>query len=65
MKLNDYHFKSMTKNQRTKTVTHKFGHALGLDHTYGKYDVMQQGQLSITSLSSTDKKSYDEAYITY
>lgn len=65
MKLNDYNFKSMSKDQRTKTVTHEFGHALGLDHTHGKYDVMQQGQLSITSLSSTDKKSYDEAYRTY
>lgn len=65
MKLNDYNFKNMSKDQRTKTVTHKFVHALGLDHTYGNYDVMQQGKLSIASLSSTDKKSYDEAYRTY
>lgn len=65
IKLNDYHYAGMTAGQRTKTTTHEFGHALGLDHTSGSSDIMQQGKLSITSLSKTDKDSYDEAYKTY
>lgn len=65
IKLNDDHFDSMTPNQRLHTVTHEFGHALGLDHTSGKNDIMQQGKLALTSLSQTDKDSYDEAYDTY
>ncbi|WP_076850169.1 M43 family zinc metalloprotease [Rubeoparvulum massiliense] len=65
IKFNDYHYSGMTTNQRIKTTTHEFGHALGLDHTYGTYDIMQQGKLSLTSLSTTDKRSYDEAYKTY
>lgn len=55
----------MTAEQKIHTATHEFGHALGLDHTTGTYDVMRQGKLSITSLSSTDKSSYDAAYATY
>lgn len=65
IKLNDYHYDTMTADQRTKTTTHEFGHALGLDHTSGSTDIMQQGKLSITSLSQTDKDSYDAAYLTY
>lgn len=65
IKFNDYHYSGMTASQRTKTTTHEFGHALGLGHTYGAYDIMQQGKLSITSLSATDKSSYDSAYTTY
>lgn len=65
IKLNDYHYATMTADQRTKTTTHEFGHALGLDHTFGSKDIMQQGKLSITRLSQTDKDSYDEAYLTY
>lgn len=65
MMFKDYHFSDMNANQRLKTVTHEFGHALGLDHTSGKNDIMQQGKLEITALSETDKKSYDEAYDTY
>lgn len=65
IKFNDYHYSGMTSAQRIKTTTHEFGHALGLDHTWGTYDIMQQGKLSITSLSSTDKSSYDAAYATY
>ena len=30
----------MTADQRTKTTTHEFGHALGLDHTCGSKDIM-------------------------
>lgn len=37
----------------------------GLDHTKGTNDIMKQGKLSITSLSSIDKLSYDEAYNNY
>lgn len=37
----------------------------GLDHTKGTNDIMKQGKLSITSLSSIDKLSYDEAYSNY
>ncbi|KXG43541.1 matrixin family metalloprotease [Tepidibacillus decaturensis] len=65
MKFNDYHYFDMTTDEKTKTTTHEFSHALGLDHTSGTDDIMQQGKLSITSLSSTDKSSYDEAYDTY
>lgn len=65
IKFNDYHYATMTSSQRIKTTTHEFGHALGLDHTWGSLDIMQQGKLSITSLSSTDKSSYDAAYLTY
>lgn len=65
IKFNDYHYSGMTTNQRIKTTTHEFGHALGLDHTTGSSDIMQQGKLSITSLSTTDKSSYDSAYATY
>lgn len=65
IKFNDYHFANMTSSQRIKTATHELGHALGLDHTYGTNDIMRQGKLSITSLSSTDKASYDEAYNNY
>lgn len=63
--LNDYQFEDMNSNERLKTVTHEFGHALGLDHTWGDDDIMQQGKLEITSLSQTDKDSYDEAYESY
>lgn len=37
--LNDYQFENMNSNERLKTVTHEFSHALGLDHTeaYGTY----------------------------
>lgn len=65
IKFNDYNFANMTSSQRIKTATHELGHALGLDHTYGTNDIMRQGKLSITSLSSTDKASYDEAYNNY
>ncbi len=65
IKFNDYHFEDMTFAQRIKTATHELGHALGLDHTNGTNDIMKQGKLSITSLSSTDKSSYDEAYNNY
>ena len=65
IKFNDYHFEDMTSVQRIKTATHELGHALGLDHTNGTNDIMKQGKLSITSLSSTDKSSYDEAYNNY
>jgi hypothetical protein len=65
IKLNDYHYADMTADERTKTTTHEFGHALGLDHTSGSTDIMKQGKLSTTSLSQTDKDSYDEAYLTY
>lgn len=65
IKFNDYRFSDMTTDQKIHTATHEFGHALGLDHTTGTYDVMRQGKLSITSLSSTDESSYDLAYATY
>ena len=65
IKFNDYKCNKMSPDQKTKTTTHEFGHALGLDHTNGTYDIMQQGKLSITSLSNTDKSSYDAAYFTY
>lgn len=65
MKFNDYHFNTMTNAERLKTVTHEFGHALGLDHTNGEKDVMKQGKFEITGLSHTDKNSYDEAYAGY
>ena len=65
IKFNDYHFEDMTSAQRIKTATHELGYALGLDHTNGTNDIMKQGKLSITSLSSTDKSSYDEAYNNY
>jgi len=65
IKLNEYHYEDMTSGQRTKTTTHEFGHALGLDHTSGSSDIMQSGKISITSLSQTDKDSYDDAYDTY
>lgn len=65
IKFNDYHFEDMTSAQRIKTATYELGHALGLDHTDGTNDIMKQGKLSITSLSSTDKSSYDEAYNNY
>jgi len=64
-KFNDNHYASMTTNQRIKTTTHEFGHALGLDHTTGTYDIMRSGKLSTTSLSSVDKNSYTAAYATY
>jgi hypothetical protein len=65
IKFNTYNFSTMTSAQRQKTATHEFGHALGLDHTTGTNDVMRQGLLSTTALSSTDKSSYDAAYATY
>jgi len=65
IKFNTYKFDDMTTNQRLKTATHEFGHALGLDHTTGSTDVMKQGKFEITSLSSTDESSYDDAYETY
>jgi hypothetical protein len=65
IKFNDYHYNGMTPNERIKTTTHEFGHALGLDHTTGSHDIMQSGKLSITNLSSTDKSSYDQSYLRY
>lgn len=65
IKFNDYHFEDMTSAQRIKTATHELGHALGLYHTNGTHDIMEQGKLSITRFSSTDKSSYDEAYNNY
>ncbi|MFD1738958.1 matrixin family metalloprotease [Bacillus salitolerans] len=65
MKFNDYKFQGYNSEERLHTAIHEFGHALGLDHTWGMYDVMQQGRLSINSLSNTDESSYDEAYSTY
>jgi len=65
IKLNDYHYSSMTMGERVKTTTHEFGHALGLDHTDGDKDIMRQGKFSLTTLSSTDKSSYDKAYDNY
>lgn len=62
---NIYNFKNMTSSQRQKTATHEIGHALGLDHTFGSSDVMKQGILSTTALSSTDKSSYTAAYNRY
>lgn len=55
----------MTSAERQKTAIYEFGHALGLDHTFGTNDIMRQGELSTTALSSTDKLSYDDAYATY
>ncbi|NDI34942.1 matrixin family metalloprotease [Chengkuizengella sediminis] len=65
IKFNDYHYDGMSNGERLKTTTHEFGHALGLAHTFGKRDIMRQGKVSITKLSSTDKSSYDAAYATY
>lgn len=65
IKFNDYKYQNMSTDEKIKTTTHEFGHGLGLDHTNGTYDIMQQGKLSITSLSYTDKSSYDAAYSTY
>jgi hypothetical protein len=65
MKFNTYNFSTMTSAQRQKTATHELGHALWLDHTNGTNDVMRQGKLSTTSLSSTDKASYDASYTHY
>ncbi|MFS1511054.1 matrixin family metalloprotease [Chengkuizengella sp. SCS-71B] len=65
IRFNDYHYADMSNGERLKTTTHEFGHALGLAHTFGRRDIMRQGKVSITKLSSTDKRSYDEAYLTY
>ncbi|NBI29271.1 matrixin family metalloprotease [Chengkuizengella marina] len=65
IRFNDYHYTDMSNGERLKTTTHEFGHALGLAHTFGKRDIMRQGKVSITKLSSTDKRSYDDAYLTY
>lgn len=65
IKFNDYWFNIYDPDYELNTVIHEFGHALGLAHTSGTNDVMRQGPYNIINLSSTDKSSYDAAYLTY
>lgn len=58
IKFNKYYFEEMTTSQKTKTILHEFGHALGLEHHSISGNVMKSGKLSLTSLGSQDKSSY-------
>lgn len=69
--LNDYYFvsgntQSLTPDQRRKTVTHEFGHALGLgENNSGVAAIMRQGKYSYQVLHQDDKDSYDAAAALY
>jgi len=68
---NDYYFvlgnsQSLTAEQRTKTVIHEFGHALGLGHnTSSNPAIMRQGRFEYKTLHQDDKDSFDEAEKAY
>ncbi|MDD2518274.1 MAG: hypothetical protein PHI05_01625 [Bacilli bacterium] len=58
---NNYYFKSMNSYQRTYTILHEFGHALGLDerNVVGHNTVMRQGNYSQTNIGSHDIATYN------
>ena len=53
-----------TSGRTLKTIMHEFGHALGLGHNDSQ-DVMYGYASTVTTLTKSDKKSYDEAYKKY
>lgn len=59
VKFNKYNFKNMSSSEKSKTVLHEFGHALGLDHIPTSKNVMKQGQFGQTTLGSVDKSTYN------
>ena len=60
IRFNKYNYDKMTSTQKKATTIHEFGHCLGLGHTKGNRDIMRQGLKNYTSLSYTDKKSYNQ-----
>ncbi|MDE6656638.1 MAG: hypothetical protein K2J85_06585, partial [Anaeroplasmataceae bacterium] len=61
MKYNDFHFETMSREERIMTVLHEFGHVLGLDEFTGletTINVMYQGKRAQTRLGPADIAAY-------
>lgn len=65
IKLNKYHLDNDTWSAVRSTVTHEFGHALGIAHTPGSSDVMYMYGNSATTLKTNDKNGYNKSYNRY
>lgn len=64
IKINNYHMRNLTTNQKRNVMIHELGHALGLAHNT-KSDVVFTYVTSKTTLSKNDKESYNAVYKKY
>ncbi|WNY25371.1 hypothetical protein [Methanolapillus millepedarum] len=58
IKINTAILYGYSSNERTKTLTHELGHALGIKDINIDNNIMRQGRLSQTSLGTKDKEVY-------
>ncbi len=55
-------FPAATDHQRQSITLHEFGHTLGLSHAPVAGDVMTNGNLTVNTLSTSDRKAIDGYY---